>query len=843
MELSSTDAAGPVGNMAALVAAFRASPLDDVLAAFAASLATQQGVTDELRAAQAQQQERHDTQMREAQKELDALRKALTKSARESESARAEQAEISKRALALQRELLEYQAEDLAALKSRVGELEAKLDNAQAAAETQAKKQRDDASSSNKAQAEQAANQAHHALQNATSAHTSLAANLDSIADTLRAIQRELEEASHEIKSEGKQGGPLFNASQHLGDLLAVSASASGLAPQLTEYGIHIEFAQHQLSWLQRLQIHAPGQATETTLVEGLNKEFSRVLQERTTMLDSIKSLSDMLNMAFVNFQERVLDSAHNKTVHYCESSLAPHIRRELLARVEGLISEQTKSIVEATTQRTEETNRPKSQTKSKRKKQKDRDKRRKATVPNGNNNTKNESVFQSSGSCASNAAIGQAESVATTGKKDVCVEELEHVEKSGEDHKNRTHNKNDDEQDTHDDHAETDDDYATESSDLEGQEREDRGSRALRETERLASKLQDLSKSISSDIESAVTKVRNQTTSTQENVKGIFVRIGDIETKNEVLDNAVAAIRFTMDSMKLWKQDLHSEIEKIRVSMPETPKPYDDSQLQEKLEDLARNATASMLQLRNIHESKGKHEELVKAALEEQASAIAHLVASKADQKMVEEGLNSKADSALEGGIREFMKRVALDIDDRDYRSGKIACSERAQLETRILRMVTSSLRRIRRQQAMLSKALPQGLGGQTAMAGIVYKCLACERPSPPSILDPTNQSFSSIYSGGSGLLESSLLVPDGSSPHDYDPRARTTHPYTSSTGSLTMRRPVTAPHVHGVKSFTNSASLDLSADPAQQARRNVHTYSPYKVKGAGFRVTNKNR
>jgi len=506
-------------------------------------------------------------------------------------------------------------------------------------------------------------------------------------------------------------------------------------------------------------------------------------------------------------------------------------MRGKLLEHVEGLIAAQSKSIVAAAAEASRESSSPSSQSKSKSRsaqkqsrKQKGQQKKSKATVPDPDGGGLTEKPSTSSSTTMHDgAADNGADPLALTpkhgGQKSQALD------------------------DGDDDGGGMEEDFFSESSDSEGEHGDGRGSRALLETERLANGLQKLRENISSRIEAAVTKVRNQTTSTQENVKGIFVRIGEIETNNEVLDNAVAAIRFTMDSMKLWKQDMQSEIEQMRESIPETPEPYDDSQLQEQLGDLAKKATTSLLQLRDLNNSKSKHEEAFKVALEEQGSAIAHLVASKADQAMVEKGLNAKADSALESGIRDFMKKVALDIDDRDYRSGKIASSERAQLETRILRMVTSSLRRIRRQQSMLSKALPQGLGGQAPlMAGIVYKCLACERPSPPSILDPTNQNYSLVMSGGSGLLEDKHLHHDRSERHDFDSRARATHPYSSSAGSLTMRRPVTAPHAHGIMS-SKSTLLDLSADPAQQARRNVHTHSPYKVKGAGFRVANKYR
>ena len=60
------------------------------------------------------------------------------------------------------------------------------------------------------------------------------------------------------------------------------------------------------------------------------------------------------------------------------------------------------------------------------------------------------------------------------------------------------------------------------------------------------------------------------------------------------------------------------------------------------------------------------------------QASAIAHIISSKADRSMVTEQLEGKAGIALEESIRIFMQQVANDIDTRDYRSGKIASCEK---------------------------------------------------------------------------------------------------------------------------------------------------------------------
>ena len=175
---------------------------------------------------------------------------------------------------------------------------------------------------------------------------------------------------------------------------------------------------------------------------------------------------------------------------------------------------------------------------------------------------------------------------------------------------------------------------------------------------------------------------------------------------------------------------------------------------------------------------------------MEEQASKIAHLVASKADRSMVTAQLNAKAGVGLEESIREFMKQVAHDIDERDYRSGKISSCERAAIETRILKLVTSSLRRLRRQQTMLAQALPQS--GRTSFGGVVYKCLCCDQSSLPDVISRDTQK---------GL--------------EY----------------MRKGRPSTAPHEH----------VDFQ-DVGAQARRNIHLRSPYKVKGAGFRVNNNN-
>lgn len=304
------------------------------------------------------------------------------------------------------------------------------------------------------------------------------------------------------------------------------------------------------------------------------------------------------------------------------------------------------------------------------------------------------------------------------------------------------------------------------------------------------------------------------------EHIRGIFARIGNMEVKHEIMDNAIEATRFTVANMKLWKQDMMDELTKVRNAIPEPPLPYDDSEIREKLAKLAGDTTAAMIQ----RLSGGNHrnyEGQVKAALEEQGQAIAHLLATKADASMVKEGLASKSDRSLEEAIREFMRQVTESIDDRDARMSKMSASERAQMETRLLRMVTSSLRRIRRQQAMLSKALPQGFGGPS-IAGVVYKCLACDQSQAPRSISDSRTMLAS-YLGETA-----------------DAAAGMAHEKNNSPGG----RPCTAPHEHqhmGGTSRKHQLTVNFS-DPGAQARRHIHTHSPYRVKGAGFRVSNNN-
>jgi hypothetical protein len=264
--------------------------------------------------------------------------------------------------------------------------------------------------------------------------------------------------------------------------------------------------------------------------------------------------------------------------------------------------------------------------------------------------------------------------------------------------------------------------------------------------------------------------------------------RIKNLEFKNEVLENAAAVGKFQQDQMKLWKQDIKEELNQIQAVIPESPAPYDDKDIQNRLQTLATKTTEVLLNIQNMNGNTDENNVKMKAALEEQASAIAHLVATKADQVMVTEQLNSKAGAGLEESIRSFMKQVAHDIDERDYRSTKISSCERAAIETRILKLVTSSLRRLRRQQTMLAQALPQT--GRTSFGGIVYKCLACDQSSVPDVISRNTE-----------------------------------------IGLETLRkgRSITAPHEH----------VDFQ-DIGAQARRNVHVRSPYKVKGAGFRINN---
>ena len=868
-----------------LLASFRAAPLDDLLSALSASLDAQQREIQQLREAQAEQQRAHNAalqhaldmqdvinkELREAQHELRegqrAQREAHESGIRSADAARAEQAEISKRALALQRELIVHQAEDIVALQGRVTELEARLNGT----EVEAQKKCNDSLMSKKAQEIDVAEQAERAIEDAKNVHIALKVTLENIETKLCTEQTELANAVSRSKAKDHEGKErIFNASNHLANLLALSASIhNSLTPQLVQYGIHIEFVQRQLNSLQRLHIKNCSNGTETTMVRGLNESLSRIIKDKSTMLASIEKTSAVLNKAFVTFEDLVLDHAHSKTVDYCNTSLVPSIQQNLLERMESLIVAQSENIVKAASTAAGEKSEAQ---RSRSKRNRNRSRQKSKLKSKGNRMQKYDTCDErqlivpsssSSISASSSSTVVISESADTTSGS-----RSSRSPQQSEDYEIKAHNS-----DTYalrdgssanssgdgsgavaaDDSNEFFSNDFSDSSDSESQHgQNDWESRALLETERLASGLKRLRENISIRIDEAVTNVRSQTTSMQEHVQGIFVRIGNIETRNEVLDNAVAAIRFTQDNMKLWKQDIQTEIEQMRKSIPVEPEPFDDSQLQEQLDDLAKKATTTLLQFESLKSSKDKNEEVVKAALEEQASAIAHLVASKADQTMVEEGLNSKADLALEIGIREFMKKVALDIDDRDYRSGKIASSERAQLETRILRMVTSSLRRIRRQQSMLSKALPQGLGSlhrKPLMASIMYKCLACERPSPPSILDPATQEYLSVMSGGSALIDSHLYEDHSKVlAQDNESKARITQPYglSTSTGSLSLRRPVTAPHAHGVMhSRSNKISkcdFGFSADPAQQARQNMHTYSPYKVKGAGFRIANKN-
>ena len=295
--------------------------------------------------------------------------------------------------------------------------------------------------------------------------------------------------------------------------------------------------------------------------------------------------------------------------------------------------------------------------------------------------------------------------------------------------------------------------------------------------------------------LHATIDDLRQSTLSMKDNLDGIFGRLANMELKQEVLDNAEAAAKFERDQMKLWKQDMQDELNTIRQSIPEASLAYDDSAMQTKLQNLASKATVALLNVQDLKGATSASDLQYKAALEEQAAAIAHLISSKADLSMMSEQFadSQKSGDALEESIRIFMKQVANNIDERDYRSGKIASCERAELETRMLRLVTSSLRRLRRQQTMLAQALPQT--GRTSLMGVVYKCLACDQAQPDVLSREHQKSLEYLRRGES-------------------PPAK--------------GRPSTAPHHH----------VDFQ-DVGAQARRNVHIHSPYKVKGAGFRVS----
>ena len=79
-------------------------------------------------------------------------------------------------------------------------------------------------------------------------------------------------------------------------------------------------------------------------------------------------------------------------------------------------------------------------------------------------------------------------------------------------------------------------------------------------------------------------------------------------------------------------------------------------------------------------------------------------------------------------------MRRVANELGTRDHRHSMVASSHRAALEARLLKVVTKALARIQRQQGMLMQVVGPF---NTAMAGLQYKCLACDRPTPPTNVD----------------------------------------------------------------------------------------------------------
>lgn len=351
-------------SLAVLLSAFRASPLDRILEELVSSLRKQQQISDELREAQKAQALAHASELQAAQqtlrsqelalKELQDTQRAhdeaLAKSVQDAAAARSEQAEASKRTIELQRELIEHQADDIAALRSRIDQLEAKLTHERA--ETQ--KKQNEAAISNKAQEDRAAELAHEGIKRAKETHRALTVTIQSINEKLNAKQATLNATSGEIKFSDedkgqKDSGENFLPSDHLSDLLDLSASVyNGLAPLLTQYGIHIEFAKRKLSYLQCLQMQAPGNPVETTLVEGLNQALANVLTERTTVLEEIEQTSKVLNQTFVTFQDILMSSTHNETVNYFKSTLAPKMQDELLERMEGLIASQSKSIIEA---------------------------------------------------------------------------------------------------------------------------------------------------------------------------------------------------------------------------------------------------------------------------------------------------------------------------------------------------------------------------------------------------------------------------------------------------------------------------------------------------------------
>eukprot|EP00949_MAST-11_sp_MAST-11-sp1_P001491 g1491.t1 len=251
-----------------------------------------------------------------------------------------------------------------------------------------------------------------------------------------------------------------------------------------------------------------------------------------------------------------------------------------------------------------------------------------------------------------------------------------------------------------------------------------------------------------------AVNASTKQTEAVSATVHAMKEQLRSIHTRVEIVNNSVSAMDFKVKQVLELKEDIMDEMESTRASLAELAEKESQTSeesrggLQEhrqKIDAQQKKLSEAMAALVKLEMKEGKSAKESKEILERHAHQIAHIVATKADNEMLQSGLESKASVAIENNLNEFIRRVANELGERDQRHTMVASSHRAALEARLLKVVTRALSRIQQQQHMLAEVIGPY---NTAMAGLQYKCLTCDRPSAPSLDERALQATASVMS-----------------------------------------------------------------------------------------------
>ena len=300
----------------------------------------------------------------------------------------------------------------------------------------------------------------------------------------------------------------------------------------------------------------------------------------------------------------------------------------------------------------------------------------------------------------------------------------------------------------------------------------------------RVASKkaLEDTQKKIAATT-AKLSKAIKETQGSVENFEHVTARleqrIEDILRSVESNKNGLVTGRNDVTDLTGMVLQLQRELDETKEAIPEPTKPYDDSKILEQLDHHANELVGLLQGVTELKDSEGRFDSEIKAVFHEHSEKLAHLLATKADSRSVEQALKGKAPMSLERQVQEFVHRVVSKQELITKNTIKQSRADRAVLEARMIKLITRSLLRLKQQQQQLQKIL-----GPVSGPALMYKCLTCDRP------------------------DSNALFTNG---NKY---------------AIEPQQPAATP---GLVDFE---------DPALQARRNTHTQSPYRTVGAGFRV-----